>query len=227
MRTRLRYAVLLIALMSWTGVATASMVDITRPGDPIALINGVNQGDGDAGPPPFAEGVENAINDIGQKYLNFLDLGSGFSVTPSGDGKDLSVTALTFYTANDAVSRDPASYWFSGSNGDLVDGPWTVISSGNLSLPDGRNAGGNSVVIPPTGNDTAFHQQVMFSNTNVYTHYQIIFPTLKDAVAANSMQIGEVELQVVSTVVPIPAAAWLFGSGLIGLVGMARRKKAV
>ncbi len=26
--------------------------------------------------------------------------------------------------------------------------------------------------------------------------------------------------------VPVPAAAWLFGSGLIGLVGMARRKKA-
>ena len=27
--------------------------------------------------------------------------------------------------------------------------------------------------------------------------------------------------------VPIPAAAWLFGSGLLGLVGMARRKKVV
>ncbi|MFV9616679.1 MAG: VPLPA-CTERM sorting domain-containing protein [Gammaproteobacteria bacterium] len=27
--------------------------------------------------------------------------------------------------------------------------------------------------------------------------------------------------------VPVPAAAWLFGSGLIGLVGMARRKKTV
>ena len=26
--------------------------------------------------------------------------------------------------------------------------------------------------------------------------------------------------------VPIPAAVWLFGSGLIGLVGVARRKKA-
>jgi len=29
-----------------------------------------------------------------------------------------------------------------------------------------------------------------------------------------------------STVVPIPSAVWLFGSGLIGLVGFARRKKA-
>lgn len=28
------------------------------------------------------------------------------------------------------------------------------------------------------------------------------------------------------SVVPVPAAAWLFGSGLLGLVGLARRKKA-
>ena len=28
----------------------------------------------------------------------------------------------------------------------------------------------------------------------------------------------------VTTVVPVPAAAWLFGSGLIGLVGLARKK---
>jgi len=28
-----------------------------------------------------------------------------------------------------------------------------------------------------------------------------------------------------ATVVPVPAAAWLFGSGLLGLIGIARRKK--
>jgi len=32
--------------------------------------------------------------------------------------------------------------------------------------------------------------------------------------------------QVTNTVVPIPAAAWLFGSGLLGLIGVARRRKA-
>ena len=26
--------------------------------------------------------------------------------------------------------------------------------------------------------------------------------------------------------IPVPAAVWLFGSGLLGLVGVARRKKA-
>jgi len=28
-----------------------------------------------------------------------------------------------------------------------------------------------------------------------------------------------------ASVVPIPATVWLFGSGLLGLVGIARRKK--
>jgi len=36
---------------------------------------------------------------------------------------------------------------------------------------------------------------------------------------------GEIRGQV--NVVPIPAAAWLFGSGLIGLIGVARRKARV
>ena len=29
-----------------------------------------------------------------------------------------------------------------------------------------------------------------------------------------------------ASAVPVPAAVWLFGSGLLGLVGVARRKKA-
>ena len=37
--------------------------------------------------------------------------------------------------------------------------------------------------------------------------------------------VSKVELYGVSAV-PIPAAVWLFGSGLLGLVGVARRKKA-
>jgi len=38
--------------------------------------------------------------------------------------------------------------------------------------------------------------------------------------------IDTLTLKAVNSLVPIPAAIWLFGSGLLGLVGMARRKKA-
>ena len=38
---------------------------------------------------------------------------------------------------------------------------------------------------------------------------------------------GGIDLSIDTTpVVPVPAAVWLFGSGLIGLIGVARRKKA-
>lgn len=41
---------------------------------------------------------------------------------------------------------------------------------------------------------------------------------------SNGGTVLEVDVQVVSTVVPVPAAAWLFGSGLLGLAGIARRR---
>jgi hypothetical protein len=37
--------------------------------------------------------------------------------------------------------------------------------------------------------------------------------------------VAQFSLQFQPTVVPVPAAVWLFGSGLLGLIGMARRKK--
>jgi hypothetical protein len=35
---------------------------------------------------------------------------------------------------------------------------------------------------------------------------------------------GTLDLSAAASPVPVPAAAWLFGSGLLGLVGVARRK---
>lgn len=43
---------------------------------------------------------------------------------------------------------------------------------------------------------------------------------------ANSGQLAGVWTEYNATVVPVPAAVWLFGSGLLGLVGIARRKSA-
>jgi hypothetical protein len=50
--------------------------------------------------------------------------------------------------------------------------------------------------------------------------------TTQKFVAATTTQIYSGHYLVQSTVVPVLAAVWLFGSGLIGLIGMARRKKA-
>src|SRR6185503_7474092 len=119
---------------------------------------------------------------------NFLDLGSGFAVTP-GFGPSVA-TGIRFYTANDAEERDPASYLLEGSTTGSG-GPWTPIASDALSLPSGRNNLAGNTPIDPL---THFNQTLAFPNTIPYTSYRVTFPTLKNAAAANSMQIGEVEL---------------------------------
>ena len=221
MRNASCLAVALVLVMFSIASVSAGYIDITRPGDAIELVNGFNQGpDTDAGPPPAGEVVSHAIDDVGQKYLNFLDLSSGLKVTPSANPNSLPVTALRLYTANDAEERDPASFQLLGSNDDLMNGPWTAIASGNLALPAGRNAGGNVVAIPPTGNLTAFYQEIVFTNDLPYNHYQLVFPTLKNATSANSMQIAEVEL----LVVPEPTSVALLGLGGLALLAVRKRK---
>ena len=132
-------------------------------------------------PPPGAEGVEHAIDNVGQKYLNFLDFNSGFNVTPQIGATVLN--SIRVYPANDAPGRDPAAYRLAGSN----DGTrFTLISEGTLSLPDDRNAGSDAPL-------TIF-EEIRFANTTAYTSYQVTFPDLKDADAAVAMQVGEVEL---------------------------------
>jgi len=175
--------------------------NVFAPGDPIVLVNGTNDGDGDAGPPPGNEGVEHAIDRVVQKYLNFLDLGSGFATTPS---MGLTVAEyIRIYTANDAEERDPASFVLEGSRNGL-NGPWTAIASGPLSLPSGRNNVPGTTPINPA---TQFNQLVGFANTTPYSSYRVTFPTLKNAGTANSMQIGEVELLGSAFVCPVPTIA--------------------
>ena len=165
-----------------------ALADITQPGDTIVLVNGTNDGDGNAGPPPGNEGVIRSIDNAGQKYLNFLDLGSGFVVTPSVGSTVL--VGLTLWPANDAIERDPASYRLEGANDfDGTNGTFVLISEGPITLATNRNPGGFTTALSGTNFTT-----VSFNNSTSYTSYRVVFPTLRNAATANSMQIAEVDL---------------------------------
>jgi hypothetical protein len=68
-----------------------------------------------------------------------------------------------------------------------------------------------------------------FDNSLVISADILVSPELANTLHKPSLAGVDAGMALVdanSTVVPIPAAAWLFGSGLIGLIGIARRKKA-
>ncbi len=75
-------------------------------------------------------------------------------------------------------------------------------------------AGTNGVNFQLTGLDLDVYASQ--STTSSYNHVSTV----------SSELISHTEIAALPAPVPVPAAAWLFGSGLIGLIGMARRKKA-
>jgi hypothetical protein len=202
-------AVAMFALMLSARTASAALLtldDVTLPGDPIQIVNGVNDGDSASGAPPAAEGVTNAIDNTTNKYLNFLDYGSGFIVTPSRGASV--VKAIRLYSANDAPARDPASFILEGAT--APGGPFTLIYGQNVQLGP-RNATGL-----PIDPNTQNFVDVSFPNTTQYTTYRVTFPTLSNAGSDVGMQIAEVEL--LGTIVPEPATLGLLGLGALGLL---------
>jgi len=191
----------------WGSALAAPIADVTQPTDTIVLVHGQDDGDGQISTgggdnPPPNETVEKAIdNDSNTKYLNFLDLNSGFRVTLDSYGP-APLTGIALTTANDSPPRDPASVTITGSNNGA---DWLpIVTDLPTPLPDDRFT------------DTEFGFSPL--TPGAFLMYEVIFPTLKDAGNANSMQIGEVRL------LPEPATLALLGLGVIGLA--ARRRRA-
>lgn len=180
-----RYTLLIclcaVAVLATVSASTWAADPLLKPGDPIV---GIDR-DSNASNYPGAESPSKAFDGLtNTKYLNFAKDNSGFIVTPASVTV---VQSLALTTANDWAERDPASYQIFGtnapivstdnSNGDLE--AWTLISEGSLSLPAER------LTAAPAIN---------FSNSTAYASYRVVFPTLKNAAATNSMQIAEVGL---------------------------------
>ncbi len=173
---------------------------------------------------PAAESPDHVIDGVGQKYLNFAKLNTGFIVTPSLGGADNTVvTSMTIWTSNDALERDPASFELYGTNVAVDTGAtsfalsnFSLIASGPLTLPDLRQPGGAAAL------DPAASQTVFFLNSGDFDSYLVVFPTVKNETTANSMQVGEVQLT--GTVVPEPSTLGLLGLATAGICAWRRRR---
>ena len=192
---------------------------------------------GDTNNWPGNEGPEHAIDGVGQKYLNFGKFNTGFAVTPAGGAS--TATSIKFWTANDHNPRDPGSFELWGSNETLAEGAtsyplslFAPISVGAFSLPDTHNDGGENPLLEANA------VTLDFDNSTSYTSYLVVLPDLKDAAAANSMQIAEVQLfDAAGTgifapgdpiaggqLVPEPAAGLMAAMASLGLLLVRRRR---
>lgn len=182
----MRKQAFLLTALAVIGLSSASasaqtLVPLLSFNDPIIGI--------DSDPPvpatsfPTAENPGNVLDqNSATKYLNFGETNTGFIVTA---GPSV-VQSMTLTTANDAEARDPASYQLFGTNSPVVSGnnsagldePWTLISSGALSLPSTR---------------LTLSAPVDIANSTSYSSYKLIFPTIKNAAATNSMQVADVQ----------------------------------
>ncbi len=174
-------------------------VDVTAPGDLVQGVpnDGITYDSGNFGWYRW-ESPDLAIDDnIETKYLHFKGEieSTGFQVTPSA-GPSI-VTGLTLTTANDFPARDPIAFELSGSNVS-INGPYELIASGYIV--DFAQA----EAWPRLATNAT---PISFHNDEAYSHYQVLFPVVRDAGNANSMQIAEVELLGVPAPAPAPGGA--------------------
>lgn len=144
---------------------------------------------------------------ITTKYLNFGELFTGIIVDASNDINP--VTGLQLVTGNDAPDRDPASFSIYGTNVSqsttFSDYTPIVLDRTILETDPGRRAESSLITFP---------------NTTVFDSYMVVFPTVRNAAGANSMQVSEIRLDAV----PEPGTAGLLGLAAVGLAARRRRR---
>jgi len=121
------------------------------------------------------------------KYLNFGQQNSGFIIDlPSA----VTPQSLLLRSADDAPERDPTSWELYGFNGAVTEtnngrgfaDAWVPIASGT-------DTGLNALVEPAR---ETFGTLQTFTNTTAYDSFRLVFPTVRDAGAANSLQVADV-----------------------------------
>lgn len=168
----------------------SSRADLTIPGDTVLMVGGST-------PPGDGENVVKAIDDTTAKYLNFgIDPAAAPFEGPVGLQLELIepavINGLRIYTANDAPERDPVGYVLQASR-DPGAAPesFVTIASGSLNLPLERNP----IAATPTAIDplTLANQEIQIANAAGYQFYRLLFTSVRDNAAANSVQVAEVE----------------------------------
>ena len=169
-------------------------------------------------------GITNQIQEfsVGDTYQ--------FNIQFDSEQIGINTGSFTRYFGNATFGSN--GYQASDTSGEILiaDAPGSIsirIIGDDAILPDVTDTNGNSVTVSDVTislalpvtlsellSDNIFIDNYLYNSTTMTVRMPGAGGVLSDNVS-----IG------VSTV-PVPAAVWLFGSGLLGLIGVARRKKA-
>lgn len=138
----------------------------------------------------------------------------------NNDGMDCSQTAANLYTNFNVPGYQPYSIVFTDQLGDGNQLQQTQTWTTTLTLAAGDQFDVTQRLLVPllgySTHDVSVSGIVDAFNTGVFT---------LDPVTQGASYTSQSGVSYISAV-PVPTAIWLFGSGLLGLVGIARRKKA-
>lgn len=147
---------------------------------------------------------------------DMLNAGNGFATIKAEDGLINSITITT------------PGYWFENIK-------FTLDLTAGPGQPPQSNDDLVITTLDATGSVDIFSDWTMLDNWRRGNNRIQIFSTDDNPIASVTItsqlgmqtlgglnQLKQIELSGL-TAVPVPAAAWLFGSGLIGLIGIARR----
>lgn len=177
---------------------------------------------------------------ISQSGASYGELFTGQTLDTSGGFDSLSGTPTSTLNlkANASIFDNVGIFSTGGSNtiyGDLNsetgEGAVSILLDTETNIFGFNILGGNDgqFLVDFFGSDGGLIGSFSQTATNSFFGFRVDSGTLISAVSiTNTDYLGLAydNFTFNSTVVPIPAAVWLFGSGLLGLVGVARRKNS-
>lgn len=158
--------------------------------------------------------------------------GSNPTITAGSTTSPSSITAFTFFgnpvntfLAPSATGAANANDWGSGFQGSVTGSNISLNLGGFYAFWNGTNFLQGTDSTGANGTSTAATGTVSGCVGNTCNFDLSWHSYITTAPFAGQTGYWHLTGSVV-TAVPVPAAVWLFGSGLLGLVGVARRKKA-